>query len=495
MKNKINLVILLPFFLIGVSACSKEFINPTPPSLNNAENFFISKEGISQAVIGAYNGLQAVEVSTFAAMMNEERSDNTFNMSVRSTYNDLSVQNFTLTSSKPFLDDAWARCYDVIHRCNLVISNIDNVPFDNDDIKRQYVGEMKVIRGLMYFNLVRYFGGVPIVLTDITPEEAIKVERSTIQQTYDAITKDLRDAIDLLPNNYTGANVGRITRFAAEGLLGRVFLTMSGYPLNANKWNDAKTLFEDIIHSNQFVFFSNYSDIFDLSNENGRQCVFYVQFKAGQIDVGNPIPTRNADNDVDSKSFPFGGSPDAPVVSQNLIDSYEAGDLRFQHDVRMEWKNKSGQVITNMPTIKKFAVGQPTKAGDWDINWPIIRYTDILMMYAECLNELNFEPNGMALEILNMVRSRANITPFSPNDIPNKDVLRDLLIKERRHEFAFENIRWNDLVRTDKGFDVMKSFLATFGLSENFKSRDQYLYPIPLQVIQTTPIITQNEGY
>lgn len=492
MKNKHYIIV--PVLLLLCSACSDKFIDLNPPSINSAEGFFGTKDGIDQAVTGAYNGLR-VEISNFAELMNEERSDNVWTPSIVSTYNDLSVQKFLVSSSEPFLDDAWSDPYDVIHRCNLVLENIENVTFSDSALKHQYIGEMEFIRALMYFDLVRYFGGVPLVTKSVTPDEATGIKRATVQETYDLIVSDLKDAMNRLPASYSGADVGRATKYSAEGLLARVYITMSGYPLKMEMWSAAKDLLEDIISSEQFQFLPAYADAFSLTNENGPQCVFYVQFKAGGNDVGNPIPTRNAANDVNASTFPFGGSPDAPIVSQDLINSYESGDVRFTQDIRTKWVNKSGDTVTNQPTIQKFAVGQPAKASDWDINWPVIRYADVLMMYAECLNELGYEPGGKAMEILNKIRTRAGLPSKTAGDIPDQQAFRVAMQKERRHEFAFENQRWNDLVRTDMALDVMKGFLNGFGMADNLKSKDQYIYPIPLQVLQVNPSMTQNPHY
>jgi len=493
MKNRHYIALLL--FAVCSSACSDKFINYPPPSINSAEGFFNTQDGIDQAVIGAYNGIATVEASNFAELMNEERSDNVWTPSVVSSYNDLSVQKFIVSASEPFLDDAWSDAYDVIHRCNLVMENIGSVAFSDTTLRSQYIGEMEFIRALMYFDLVRYFGGVPLVTASVTPEGALKVKRATVQETYNQIVSDLQDAIARLPASYSSADVGRATKYSAEGLLGRVYMTMSGYPLKAQMWSAAKEVLGDIMSSEQFKFLPVYADVFSLTSENGPQCVFYVQFKAGANDVGNPVPTRNADNDVNPNTFPYGGSADAPIISQDLINSYEPSDVRFMNDIRMKWVNKSGDTVTNQPTILKFAVGQPAKGGDWDINWPVIRYADVLMMYAECLNELGYEADGQALQILNQVRTRAGLSQKKPSDLPNQAAFRAAMQNERRHEFAFENLRWNDLVRTDMALDVMQSFLTGYGMAKNLKSRDQYLYPIPLQVLEVNPSMNQNPGY
>jgi hypothetical protein len=152
-------------------------------------------------------------------------------------------------------------------------------------------------------------------------------------------------------------------------------------------------------------------------------------------------------------------------------------------------------MITTLPTSQKYQNGTVAAANDWDIDWIALSYTDVLMMYAECLNEIGYQPNGEAFKILNDVRKRAGLPEKTAADVPNQASYRLWMEAERRSEFCFENLRWFDLVRTDRALDVMKTFLGKYGLANNIKSRDQYLYPIPQSVRDNTPNIEQNPGY
>jgi hypothetical protein len=152
-------------------------------------------------------------------------------------------------------------------------------------------------------------------------------------------------------------------------------------------------------------------------------------------------------------------------------------------------------MISTLPTCQKYQNGPVSAASDWDIDWIALSYTDILMMYAECLNELGYSSGGEAFTILNDVRQRAGLAKKTAADVPDQQSFRLWMEQERRHEFCFENLRWFDLVRTDRALDVMKAFLGQYGLEANLKSRDQYLYPIPQTIIDVTPIIDQNPGY
>ncbi len=193
--------------------------------------------------------------------------------------------------------------------------------------------------------------------------------------------------------------------------------------------------------------------------------------------------------------LPYGGSPYNLFLSTDIVNSFEPGDLRKNVAIRSTWLHKSGQMISTLPTCQKYQNGPVSAASDWDIDWIVLSYTDILMMYAECLNELGYSSGGEAFTILNDVRQRAGLAKKTAVDVPDQQSFRLWMEQERRHEFCFENLRWFDLVRTDRALDVMKAFLAQYGLEANLKSRDQYLYPIPQTIIDVTPIIDQNPGY
>lgn len=476
-------------------SCSK--LDLVPTSTKSTEGFYKTEAHINQAVIGLYAGLKTVWVTSQASyMLTEARSDNAFQ---GTAYNDGPISRFEETPELPVLYDAWTMYYNYIQRANTLISSLPNVAMDAT-LKNQYEAEARFARAMFYFDLVRIFGGVPVVKTPLTIEESYGIGRSSVKEVYSFIIEDLTYAISNLPQTYQAQNKGRVTSWAAKGYLGKVYLFTSGYPLKENNWNKSISLFKEIMDSGQFEFFENYSDIYSYNFEGGKQQLFSILFKAGSSGNGNPYPTRNASNDIAPIPFseggiPFGGSPFNLFLSQDVVNSYEPGDLRKEVSILSVWKHKSGSMISTLPTARKYQNGPVIGANDWDIDWIALSYTDVIMMYAECLNELSYSSSGEAFQILNKIRKRAGLAPKTGADYPNQQAFRLWMEKERRMEFTFENLRWYDLVRTDRALPVLKEFLSDYQLADRFKDRNQYLYPIPQTVRNITPNIEQNPGY
>lgn len=478
-----------------LASCSQ--LDLIPESQKSVEGFYKTETHLTQATIGLYNALRTSWVTSNASyMLTESRSDNTFQ---GTAYDDGPITRFEETPFLPVLSSAWSQYYASISRANRVLESLPGVEV-TDGKRQQFEGEAKFARALFYFDLVRIFGGVPLVIKSLSVPESYALNRSTEEEVYDQIVKDLTDAANLLPAAYDNANKGRATKWAAKGYLGKVYVFRSGYPLRKNEWEKAKQTFQEVINSGQFSFFGNYADNYSFANEGGKQQVFSIQFKAGTSGNGNPFPTRNASNDIapvaiDKGGLPFGGSPSNLFLSNDIMDSFEAGDVRKSAAVRTSWLHKSGETITTLPTCQKYQNGSVVGANDWDIDWIALSYTDVLMMYAESLNELAYSADGEAFKILNDVRKRAGLAARTAADVPDQAGYRLWMEKERRAEFCFENLRWFDLVRTDRALAVMKSFLSKYNLGGNVKSRDQYLYPIPQNVRDVTPNIVQNPGY
>lgn len=475
-----------------LSACSK--LELVPISQKSVENFYKTPTDINQAVIGCYNGLRTVWVTAQSSyMLTESRSDNAFQ---GTAYDDGPICRWQETPDLPTLFTAWSTYYTDINRCNRILESVGNVTLP-DSLKNQYTGEAKFARAMFYFDLVRLFGGVPIVTATISLGESYKVSRASVQETYDLIVGDLKDAASLLPDTYASTDNGRATKWAAKAYLGKVYLFRSGFPLNKGEWDLARQAFSEVIGSHKFQFFTNYADIYSFTNESKAQQVFSIQFKAGADGNGNPFPTRNAPNDiipgtVAQGGIPFGGSPFNLFVSADLVNSFEPGDLRKSVAIRQSYVNKGNQTITTVPFCQKYQNGTVAALNDWDIDWIAMSYTDVLMMYAECLNELGYVPDGEAFQVLNDVRQRAGLAAKTSTDVPDQTAFRLWMEKERRWELCFENVRWFDLVRTDRALAVMKAFLTQYGMGDNVVSKDQYIYPIPQTVIDVSPIITQN---
>lgn len=483
--NKYIYIITLLLFL---QSCSDELVL-TPISEKTESNFYKTPEQIQQAIFGCYDGLQSAKVtSQFSYMLSEARSDNTWQ---GTEYDDGTFSRFSEDPTVPTLATAWNSLYDYIQRCNKVLVSLPNID-EEESIKNQWKGEVLFIRSLLYFDLVRIFGEVPIVTAPLTIDEAYNIPKSTVSEVYELIKSDLLEVVD---NQWLSAEIipGRTNIYAAKALLGKVLIYRSGYPLETNEWSLARKMFEEIIDSGEFEFLENYSDIFAFENENGRQSVFSLKFVDG-TDEGNNFPTRNAPNEIDPADFIFGGSPFRLFIKQNFVDQIfpEKGDLRMEASLRTSWLNKTGVVVTEDPWCRKYSEyhgeinGPVSGANNWNIDYILLRYTDVLMLYAEALNELE-GPNGQALDILNQVRNRAGLDPKPQTD---PETFRLWMEQERRSEFCFENERWFDLVRTDRALEVIQDFLKNQGggFENNFTSRDKYYYPIPQSVMDLTGI-------
>jgi len=479
-KNTLKLFVCI--LTIFASSCSK--LDLLPVSSKSAEGFYSNKGEIDQALIATYEALGDIIVrNQYAFWMSESRSDNI--MVGLQGYDDTPFIRFTETSALASLSSCWGNHFHLIFLANKIIESLDNVELESLT-KDQFEGEAKFLRAMAYFNLVRYFGGVPLLTKTVNITESYNHSRSSIDEVYQFIEADLIDASLLLPQTYSSNSIGRATKFAAKGMLGKTYMFQSGYPQNKNKWNEAISQFREIIDSGNFSFFDNYNDIFQYENELGSQSIFSIRFLSG-FGIGNPFPLRMA------PGIPYGSTDNYPNISNDLLNSFEEGDLRKTYSVEFEWIDRNGELINNRPFIKKYNSGPyVTSNSDWDIDWIVLRYTDVLLMYSEAINEIS-GPTSEALSILNQVRERAGLDPKPVTD--DKEIFRLWMEEERRHEFCFENIRWFDLVRTDRALSVMQNFLMDFNLQNNFPDRNKYLYPLPQRELNLNENLEQNPGH
>lgn len=469
--------------IIGLSLIScNDKLELTPISSKNVDGFYKTENQFLQAIAGCYDGLQNAEVSqNYSYMLTEVRSDNTWQ---GVGYDDYAFCRFTENAETVTLNTAWLSSYEYIARCNQVLKNLEISTEVSDGLKKQFKGEALFIRALIYFDLVRLFGEVPIVDKVITIAEGYTIKKSTIEAVYNFIVSDLSEAAKLLPTVKPSANKNRATALAARAFLGKVYVFRSGYPLNKSEWTLAATELKAVLDGvGTSGFFANYADIYNYTNEGKDQAIFSIGFKSGADGEGNSFPTRNAPNSIkpgtDALTIQFGGSPynlmfDSYILG-NMFD--EPSDLRYAYSVQKTWTDKTNVTITNLPFCCKYKNGPVAAANDWDIDWIMLQYTDVYLLYAEAQYHNGFK--GEALDIINKVRKRAGLIDLSLSNIDNDTKFVDVILKERRKEFCFENQRWFDLVRTDRAFDVMKAFLQHYGTDVNFTSKTQYYYSIP----------------
>ena len=483
-------VIIVNFFF----SCGKDYLDESPISSLGTSNFYKNEEQIKQAVTGAYNMLLSYP-DIYRINLSEVRSSNFFTPlpDAQRDYYDISA--FTATSATPAFESAWANGYKMINRVNEVLGSVDNVTFSNDDIKDQAVGESKFLRAFAYFEMVQDFGGVPLVDRFITSSEALQIGRSDINVIYPFIVSDLKDAINKLPDVYPDQSKGKATSWAARALLGRVYMTMAGHPLKQTQYFDsAKTVLKQVIDQEGnfgIQFAPSYKEMFNSENDN-KYYLFEVNYISGGYGLGNAIPGETLPADISRDIAKYGAYYITGEPSQELLDSYEPGDLRKEATISSSYVNDKGQTIPKLYFSKYLEPGSDIlSSSDWAINFPLIRYADVLLLYAEAVNEVNGVPTQEAINILNRIRNRAGLKGIAP--VSQAD-FRVAMETERRHEFAWEGLYWHDLIRTGKALDEMNPWLKQ--LYNKTISENQLIYPVPRSEMLIYPgLYTQNPDY
>jgi hypothetical protein len=496
MKNKNILTGMFVVTLMTFSACD-DYLDLSPISSYNAGSFYKTQKDFELAAIGIYDDLQQLasggDAQGFPAAL-ESRSDNVKAYQANQYDQGYAiVSSFTDNSSTVNILFIWNRFFNMIDRCNAVIGKIDEGIFSDEARRSNLKGEAYFFRGYAYFHLAWMYGGVPIIDRQMKVDEIKQTMRSTQEATLTFAASDLIQAAELLPDAWPAHELGKVTQYAAKGILARLYMFQKRYA-------DAKPLLQEIISSGKYIMATNYEDCFIDAYDNSPEHVFQVQYKSGNLGEGNAYVTWGVPENLRSAAFPGGGSRGC-ILSEDLYNAFEATDMRRDFSILKGWTNGAGQIDNNTLHLIKFAHGAiPAVKTDWEVNLPILRYTDVKMMYAEILNEEGYSPNGESFDILNEVRSRAGLAPVTSAEVPTQEAFREAILLERRLEFAGEFLRWFDLLRTDKAMSVMNNFFARADeQSGRYKMNEhQKIFAIPqdeLNINPDTEYLWQNPGY
>ena len=346
-----------------------------------------------------------------------------------------------------------------------------------EETRNKYKGEMLFLRALTYFNMVRLWGDVPLVVHYYEdPFKAFELGRTPLTEVYNQIKSDLIDAAKLLPAKADPSRLGGALSGSAKTLLGKVYLTLKDY-------NSAVQILKEVIDSNQYKFISDYTEIFDVQNKNHSESIFEIQYTDAITGLGSAFANLFAPIGSSEVTKGVGGTEGNNEPTEEFYSSYPDGDLRQNVSI--------GKLFDGRIYCKKF-VKAPVLANQSDANFIVLRYTDVLLMYAEALNEISFSASGEAFKYLNDVRQRAGLQKYTIQEINNQDAFRDAILKERRYEFAFENQRWFDLLRTGKAVEIMNASAK----GEFTVKAYQLVFPIPQSQIDAAPDkMVQNAEY
>ena len=490
-NQKIKLGIIFITSLFVLNACSDDYLDDTKIYAEDSESYFNSESDYYNALVGAYDPLQSTFINV---LMGEIASNNTLagGESATDVPGYQQIDDMTHTPINDQLQNLWSWMYGGVNRAAYIIEFQDKVDFSGKAI---YIAEARFLRAYYNFELVKWFGDIPIkpegrfVLGD---EKTIA--RSPKAEVYQLIEEDLKFAIANL--SYTAVQIGRATKGSAQALLGKVYLFQ-------NKFDEASVVLENVIQNGPYVLENDYNKIFEFSGENGTGSVFEVQYTdvegAGftclQCSEGNVAVGYQGVRGYQGTLFTSGFSFNVPT--QEMVDQFEVGDNR--KDVAIldidAWATSTGASYTTGFEHTGFFNRKyiPRKrsanaAGDLNLtnpnNYRAIRYADVLLMAAEAFNRMTTPNDGKARTYLNMVRVRA-FGNSSNNIASSGQALTDAIYHERRVELVGEGHHFFDLVRTGRGSNI-----------PGFTSGKNEVFPIPLEEIQFSQgNWSQNTGY
>ncbi|QIL76883.1 RagB/SusD family nutrient uptake outer membrane protein [Hymenobacter sp. HDW8] len=492
-----GVTVLLGLTSLGTTSCRDEFIDLTDPTRLPTVEGYTDSLSIFNGVTATYASLQDLYGRSGGSrglfIFGEIPSDNSFTVSSGERLNE--YNDFTLVSDNQHLQSYWQSTYRTIARCNIVLNRGGAVKL-TDATRNRFYAEVRFIRALAYFNAVRIWGEVPLVTREIESiPEAYEFGRKPVAEVYAQIEEDLAFAETNLPPTQTTANLGRATKGAATALLGKVLLTQK-------KYQQAVSTLQPLATGTTYALQPTYANIFLTTNEMNSEIIFAARYSKGALGVGSAFSTWFMPALPAAVATTVNGNVGTGQqfnsVDPDLVAAFTASGTTDVRATASFGAFTSGSNPTLYYTKKYNDV--PTSAFDAENDWIVLRHADVLLMYAEAVNELG-GPNAAALTAVNQVIRRSRnlpvATPSTTVDLPattTREALRSRLEVERRLELNFEGHRWFDLVRTDRAIPVMNAFFtranSTIRLSQN-----SLLFPIPVQEIQTNPILTQNPGY
>lgn len=470
--------IFLVLAVMVLAGCEK-FVELTPDDNIPVNSFFKTEGDIKNAISGLYGNLRGIYNGYYQYA--ELPSDNARSFA-ESEVAQGPFDKLSYTPSTGAVSGAWNDAYRTIANANIILAKITDVPFGTETLKAQNIAEAKFIRALMYFNLVRFFGDVPLVLAEITTEaDAYTYTRTPLAEVYAQIEKDLSEAVPALPASYTGPDAGRVTSGAAKALLGKVYLQQK-------KWINAETILAEVVASGTYQILPDINNVFGFGKDNNAEIIFAVQYIATGFGEGNsyvhtfvPQPSGTTITSVTGNSTCVG--------TLDLYNAFEPGDIR-----RDAFLGVYGSGNNTYYWAKKF-IYRVTLQNEGENDWPVLRYADVLLMYAEALN--NNGKTEEALNHLNTIRTRAQLAPKTGLTQADAQLAIE---QERRVELCFEGHRWHDLIRWDKDVSTMQAFKDKYTVIDPGNVNlnpvpERRVMPIPFREVALNPNLTQNPGY
>ena len=545
--NKIKLVtnsFYIFCLLLVVTGCNSEsFLNESPTGFADPNALLTDKEGAEIYTIGTYDAIRvlASDMDGWLSMWGTLAADEICVPNWGATAKPIYLH--TLSPSNATVRTIWENLYISVNKANSAIDRISAMTEDQIDLESRdkLIGESRFIRAMLYFSLVSSWENIPLVKNETTNLENIEVAQSTPKEVYDFIIEDLLFAESVLNTEQGG---GRATKGAAQALLSKVYLQMTGFPLNeTDKYALAETKLREVIDGNTYRILDEYPSVFSLDNEQNEEMIFAIGFDGPGINQGGGLgtfygPNGNVINGGQSgnnwfvnwelagtsAALPEGSGSWGARNNYNFAQGYHDDDIRSRNNIAKHnvnqglWTAEDGMynpIARKAHLPGKRATWKPWKwhnirpsnwGNDTPFDQPYIRYSDVLLMYAEALNGQGSLTQVDIDMTVNKLRTRATIWPseVQPQDVAPLMVLAsqadntDEILSERRKELCFEGWRRNDLIRFGKysqAISVTQPSWSNTGNPAPQFSDFEIRWPIPSNELQLNSKLVQNSGY
>ena len=474
---KFTFIILLSLF----STACKDALVEKPLDFTSPNNYFNNANEAKSAVYSLYNTL--VNGNSYNVSMYFLADFPTPVLEGQGNPDAVALDNFT-TGANVFQLDYYEAAYTGILRANLILERVPPIQMDPTE-RDALLGEARFMRALHYFNLIRFWGDVPLVTTsslDLT--KAVNNSRTDKAQIYNLIKEDLQFADKALPVSYPPTEVGRSTKGAAKLLLSKVYLTLKEFDL-------ARTKSKELIDLGVYKLASDYRDVFDPAKKNNTEHILSAQYKMFRIgawfeSILSPPGTTGC-----------GFAEGIASVGKKFYDEYPTS-YRKEVSMLTSYISTSGKEFTyTKPYVKKYiAWGKEDACFSGENNFPILRYADALLVFAEAENEVS-GPTTAAYDAINQIRKRARTYPNGKEDkvsLPDlssltKDTFRQAVYREREMELCFEGQGFFDLTRTGRLISENKA-AGKANVAEK-----HLLFPFPQKALDLNQGLKQNPGY
>ncbi|NLR77945.1 RagB/SusD family nutrient uptake outer membrane protein [Chitinophaga eiseniae] len=481
-----------------LAGCRK-FLDETDPSNYTEDTYFTKPEHARSSINAIYASLRDPMSGDFngAAWTMTEFATGQAATDLGQAVNSYYIKDLHNTADNAYGENYWRNYYKGITNANLSIAKIPGINMDQAEAKR-LLGEAYFLRAWYYFNLVQMFGNIPLITQPVDlKSDQLRPKQATPEEVYKLIVDDLTTAENAgLP--WTDVS-GKVSLGAVKSLLSKVYLTMAGYPLQKGiaYFDLAAKKAGEVLASKQFKLFDTYNDLHNPAKKNIEENIFMIQYKTQVIPGSWQSLIIPYNKNISAYSAETGGI----YATADFVKSYDPADLRakegqffFTEFTNQDNRNQKVD-LGGYFLYKLFDVTAQTTTANSDLNWSLIRYADILLVYAEAANEVS-GPGAATYDAVNQVRKRAKLPDLAGL---TQVQLREAIWHERWYELCFENVTWFDMVRLRKAFNVStKGFDNYVGHKFSYGpvlTERELLFPIPSRELRNNPNLVPTKGY